>query len=109
MPRPSRGGRRDLVAHLRLGGGGRGGGLGVGQAAGDDLVGALAVDRLAVAGGERRGGDDRGDLGLGVSGAIRESGGIRRVAASGVGTPLGESTVTNASPMPRLVIVRSTS
>jgi hypothetical protein len=32
--------------------------------------------------------------------SIRESGGTRRVAASGVGTPLGVSTVTSASPMP---------
>jgi hypothetical protein len=42
-------------------------------------------------------------------GAISESGGRSRVAASGVGTPAGESTVTNASPMPSEVIVRSTS
>ena len=44
-----------------------------------------------------------------VSGAIRESGGTSRVAASGVGTPFGDSTVTSASPMPSEVIVRSTS
>ena len=44
-----------------------------------------------------------------VSGAIRESGGTSRVAASGVGMPLGDSTVTSASPMPSVVIVRSTS
>ena len=42
-------------------------------------------------------------------GAISESGGTRRVAASGVGTPRGDSTVTSASPMPSEVIVFSTS
>ena len=42
-------------------------------------------------------------------GAMSESGGKRRVAASGVGTPLGDSTVTSASPVPSDVIVFSTS
>jgi hypothetical protein len=41
--------------------------------------------------------------------AISESGGMRRVAASGVGTPRGERTVTSASPMPSDVSVFSTS
>ena len=36
---------------------------------------------------------------------MSESGGTRRVGASGVGTPRGESTVTSASPMPSDVIV----
>ena len=76
--------------------------------AGDPLVGAVAVDRRAV---------------LGLSGlvairprnwtssigAISESGASRRVAASGVGTPRGERTVTSASPVPSEVIVFSTS
>ena len=44
-----------------------------------------------------------------VRGAILESGGTRRVAASGVGMPFVERTVTSASPMPSEVIVRSTS
>jgi hypothetical protein len=42
-------------------------------------------------------------------GAIIESGGISRTAASGVGTPFGDRTVTNASPMPSDVMVSSTS
>ena len=42
-------------------------------------------------------------------GAISESGASRRVAASGVGTPLGDRTVTSASPVPSEVIVFSTS
>jgi len=42
-------------------------------------------------------------------GAISESGGSSRVAARGVGTPAGDSTVTSASPVPSDVIVRSTS
>jgi hypothetical protein len=41
--------------------------------------------------------------------SIMESGGIRRVAASGVGTPFGVSTVTRASPMPSEVSVFPTS
>ena len=41
--------------------------------------------------------------------AIDESGGTRRVAASGLGTPFGVSTVTSASPIPRLVMTFSTS
>ena len=41
--------------------------------------------------------------------AISESGGRRRVAARGVGTPRGDRTVTSASPMPSEVIVLSTS
>ena len=45
----------------------------------------------------------------GVRGAIRESGGTRRVAASGVGMPFALRTVTNASPIPSEVRVRSTS
>ncbi len=40
---------------------------------------------------------------------MSESGGISRVAASGVGTPRGDRTVISASPVPRLVIVFSTS
>ena len=39
------------------------------------------------------------------SAAMSESGGRRRVGASGVGTPRGESTVTSASPMPSEVSV----
>ena len=42
-------------------------------------------------------------------GAISESGGSSRVAASGVGTPRGDSTVTRASPVPSEVMVFSTS
>ena len=42
-------------------------------------------------------------------GAISESGGSSRVAANGVGTPRGDSTVTSASPVPSEVIVFSTS
>jgi hypothetical protein len=38
-------------------------------------------------------------------GAIREAGGIRRVAKGGVGTPFGDSTVTRASPIPSDVSV----
>ena len=45
----------------------------------------------------------------GVIGAISESGGSNRVAASGVGTPRGDRTVTSASPVPREVMVFSTS
>ena len=40
---------------------------------------------------------------------MSESGGSSRVAASGVGTPRGDSTVTSASPVPSEVIVFSTS
>ena len=36
----------------------------------------------------------------GVSGVIRDAGGYRRVAATGVGTPRGSSAVTTASPTP---------
>ena len=45
----------------------------------------------------------------GSIGAISESGAIRRVAASGVGTPFGERTVMSASPVPSDVMVFSTS
>jgi hypothetical protein len=38
-----------------------------------------------------------------------EAGGISRVEKGGVGTPFGESTVTNASPIPSVVRVSSTS
>jgi hypothetical protein len=40
---------------------------------------------------------------------MRDAGGMRRVAKGGVGTPDAESTVTSASPMPRVVSVSSTS
>ena len=36
----------------------------------------------------------------GVRGVIRDAGGYSRVAATGVGTPRGSSTVTAASPTP---------
>ena len=42
-------------------------------------------------------------------GAMSESGARRRVAASGVGTPRDERTVTSASPVPSEVMVVSTS
>ena len=45
----------------------------------------------------------------GGSAPMSESGGMRRVAASGDGTPLGERTVTSASPMASEVSVRPTS
>jgi hypothetical protein len=38
-----------------------------------------------------------------------DDGGIKRVENGGVGTPFGESTVTNASPIPSVVKVSSTS
>jgi hypothetical protein len=36
----------------------------------------------------------------GSAGAMREAGGYSRVQATGVGTPVGDSTVTTASPTP---------
>jgi hypothetical protein len=36
----------------------------------------------------------------GSAGAMRDWGGYRRVQATGVGTPSGDSTVTTASPTP---------
>ncbi len=40
---------------------------------------------------------------------MEESGGTSIVAATGVGTPLGESTVTSASPTPSEVMTSSMS
>jgi hypothetical protein len=45
----------------------------------------------------------------GSSAPMAIGGATSRVAATGVGTPFGESTVTSASPMPSDVIVSSTS
>ena len=45
----------------------------------------------------------------GVSGAMREAGGMSRVATTGVGAPRASSTVTTASPMPSEVSVSSRS
>ena len=71
----------------------------------DDLVGALAVDaacRTWRPASRTRPCAANWSAG---SAAISESGGSSRVAASGVGTPRGDSTVTSASPMPSEVMV----